>query len=462
MKRSYVFSMLVLLFLSCATQVPKTPIDFNIPKFEVDHYVPKINNFIILLDTSQSMSENYNGYMKFELAKNFINQLNKTIPDLNYTAGLRTIGHHSDISSDLTKLFYDISNYNKKNFENALNSISKPGGTTPLEKGINKLSDDLKNLKGKTAIIITSDAKSLNDSPATALKELVKQNENRVCIYTVQQGGNQNGKEVLEELANTGKCGFYIHNDDLLTTKGMADFVTKIFVTKAPDSDKDGVYDKSDKCPNTNFGFKVDPQGCPFDSDKDGVVDELDKCPDTPQGIAVDNKGCPLDTDGDGVFDTYDKCPDTASGTPVNEKGCTLDSDNDGVFDNEDQCNNTPAGAKVNSVGCWIIENLNFDSSKWNIKEEFHSSLDHAVDIIKNNPDLKIEVQGHTDSSGGADYNMELSILRAREVMKYFVNQGLSDQNINAVGYGHTKPVATNETPEGRAQNRRVQLMILE
>ncbi len=118
------------------------------------------------------------------------------------------------------------------------------------------------------------------------------------------------------------------------------------------DTDGDGVYDSLDKCPDTPKGAKVDPQGCPIDSDKDGVYDGLDRCPDTPANIKVDKDGCPPDADGDGVADYLDKCPDTPKGAKVDAQGCPIDSDKDGVYDGLDKCPDTPAGVQVDKNGC--------------------------------------------------------------------------------------------------------------
>jgi len=128
------------------------------------------------------------------------------------------------------------------------------------------------------------------------------------------------------------------------------------------DTDKDGVPDKKDLCPNTPEGVAVDDCGCPFDSDKDGVPNYLDECPKTPkQAIGmVDEKGCPLDTDEDGVPDYLDQCPETdkrAKGY-VDSKGCPLDTDKDGVPDYLDDCNDSPLGAAghVDERGCLLDE----------------------------------------------------------------------------------------------------------
>ena len=135
--------------------------------------------------------------------------------------------------------------------------------------------------------------------------------------------------------------------------------------TKGPagalDSDRDGVPDKDDACPNTPLGATVDARGCPHDSDGDGVLDGIDQCPNTPAGTKVDDKGCPLaaptavsvlDSDGDGVPDTLDKCPNTPAGAKVDADGCPIDSDHDGVWDGIDKCPDTPVGATVDATGC--------------------------------------------------------------------------------------------------------------
>ncbi len=120
----------------------------------------------------------------------------------------------------------------------------------------------------------------------------------------------------------------------------------------AKDSDKDGVPDKQDACPNTPLGATVDVRGCPTDSDHDGVYDGLDKCPNTPAGATVDANGCPSDADSDGVPDGIDQCPNTPAGVHVDARGCSVDSDGDGVPDGVDQCPNTPPGATVDAMGC--------------------------------------------------------------------------------------------------------------
>jgi OmpA-OmpF porin, OOP family len=211
------------------------------------------------------------------------------------------------------------------------------------------------------------------------------------------------------------------------------------------------------------FGAKKEPMPAPpppapMDSDGDGVLDNRDKCPDTPGGCPVDANGCPLDGDGDGVIDCKDKCPDTPKGCPVDAAGCALDSDGDGVIDCRDQCPGTPKGASVDMRGCWVISgSVLFGSDSSELKPAAKTELDNVFGILFQQPAVKIEIQGYTDSMGPAEYNQKLSNRRAEIVKMYFIEKGISSDRLSAVGMGENKPVAPNDSPEGRAKNRRVE-----
>jgi len=134
------------------------------------------------------------------------------------------------------------------------------------------------------------------------------------------------------------------------------------------------------------------------------------------------------------------------------------DSDGDGVPDNLDQCPNTPKGATVNSVGCWAYQgDVLFDFDKADLKSSAYPILDEGVTVLENNPGLNIEIQGYTDSTGSEDYNLKLSQRRAESVKNFLVNRGIDPGRLTAKGYGSANPVASNDTPEGRAKNRRVE-----
>jgi len=139
-----------------------------------------------------------------------------------------------------------------------------------------------------------------------------------------------------------------------------------------------------------------------------------------------------------------------------------MDSDGDGVYNDKDQCPRTPAGAIVDGRGCWVIENIEFDFNKADIKESFYPRLNKVAKIMMNNPGLKVEIAGHTDDKGAAEYNQYLSGKRAEAVKAYLVNQGISSDQLRTAGYGEDKPIASNDTDAGRAKNRRVELIPIE
>ncbi|MEC9483464.1 MAG: OmpA family protein [Halomonas sp.] len=197
------------------------------------------------------------------------------------------------------------------------------------------------------------------------------------------------------------------------------------------------------------------------DSDGDGVPDERDQCPGTPAGVAVDANGCPLDSDGDGVPDYMDECPGTPAGVEVNASGCPLDSDGDGVPDYMDQCPNTPAGAKVNALGCeadLVLEDVTFEFDSAKLTPLAEQILNGVAEKLRANENVSVRLEGHTDAIGTEAYNLDLSQRRAESVKNYLTSQGVAPSRIRAVGYGENQPVATNETPAGRALNRRVVL----
>ena len=224
------------------------------------------------------------------------------------------------------------------------------------------------------------------------------------------------------------------------------------------DSDCDGVTDEIDECPGTPLGVEVDSKGCPLDTDGDGVPDYLDECPGTPKGVKVDSRGCPIDSDGDGVPDYLDECPGTPMGVKVDHRGCPLDTDEDGVPDYKDKCPGTPRGAKVDKEGCWVIHEAFFDFDKYEIKPRFYPIFDEVVTVLNNSPFLRITIEGYTDNIGTEAYNQKLSEERAKAVMRYLVKKGIRKDRLSAVGYGFSRPRATNKTDAGRALNRRVKL----
>jgi outer membrane protein OmpA-like peptidoglycan-associated protein len=230
------------------------------------------------------------------------------------------------------------------------------------------------------------------------------------------------------------------------------------------DTDGDGVVGSLDHCPGTPAGARVDELGCELDTDGDGVADSQDQCPGTPPGVVVDALGCELDTDGDGVANSHDRCPGTPSGVAVDEMGCDLDIDGDGVLNTADLCQNTAPGVAVDITGCERaqpirLRGVNFHHDTADLTDEAMSILDGVARTLLSHPEIRLEVAGHTDSSGDDVYNLDLSQRRSEAVRDYLVSKGVNAAMFTAHGYGEERPVESNATAAGRAENRRVELI---
>jgi OOP family OmpA-OmpF porin len=364
-----------LLFSCAAGQVQTTQPLFSPDTLKVDQYEPKVDNFMVILDKSSSMSWKYNGQRRLTIAKDFLSAMNQTLPDMKLNGALRAFGHMASAPGKPTALFYGPTEYSSKGFQGGLNAIERANGTSPLGAAINAAGGDLKKSEGQIAVIIVSDGEDMDTTPITAAKNMKAKFGDRLCIYTVLVGDDPAGETLMKQVAAAGGCGFSVRADEFKTSGDMGDFVKNVFLAE--------------------------------------IVTPVAK---------------PLDSDGDGVYDYLDKCP----GTPV--------------------------GARVNAKGCWILGGILFDTNKWDIKPEDYAILDEVVAVLKRNPTLRVEIEGHTDNRGSEVYNKKLSEKRAEAVKNYFVSKGIEAKRLSAAGYGFSRPVASNDRREGRAQNRRVEL----
>jgi len=243
------------------------------------------------------------------------------------------------------------------------------------------------------------------------------------------------------------------------------------------DSDNDGVYNGVDREPQTPKGATVDQYGVGKDSDGDGVYDGIDRQPDTPRGATVDQYGVGKDSDNDGVYDGLDRQPNTPRGAIVDRYGVALDGDNDGVPNGIDLEPDTQSGIPVDKFGRGIkqeekkfidegiitVHKINFASGSSKITSDSYTVLRQVADIFIKYPTLRIQVEGHTDSSGGRNLNLRLSKARAQAVLEFMLEYSadLNRGRFSVVGYGPDKPIASNTTAQGRNTNRRVEFVVL-
>ncbi len=248
------------------------------------------------------------------------------------------------------------------------------------------------------------------------------------------------------------------------------------------DKDGDGLKDNVDKCPTEpedKDGFQ-DDDGCPDpDNDGDGIPDVTDKCPNEPEDKDgfQDDDGCPdLDNDGDGLSDKVDQCPNDPEDKDnfEDDDGCPdLDNDKDGFADKDDACPDVPGVAPdgcpkkynlvvVTAQKIELKQTVFFDFNKASIKSVSFALLNEVAQAMVDNPTIKVEIGGHTDSVGNDAFNLKLSQSRAESVRTYLIKRGIASNRMVPKGFGENVPIADNRTEAGRSQNRRVEFLITE
>ncbi len=345
-------------------------------------FTKKADTFVVVLDASSSMNDNFGGRDKFDIARETIARFNATVPALDYEAGLLSFGSGHCVGGETSKVLYGPAAYRRADLDAGLAKQSCASGFTPMQRGLAAAHEELAGTKGRIALIVVGDATRVSDKGVLGAAGKLKSDfGDKLCIYPVQVGDDANGKMLMDELADVTGCGFATNAKDIADPNAMAGYVTKVLLTPA-----------------------AKPAPAPVAA--------------APAVIG--------DADGDGVKDDKDKCP------------------------------NTPKGIRVNSVGCWVLEGVYFDTDKAIIKDA--AAIDHAISVFKAEPKLSAEIQGHTDDRASDKHNQKLSEARAKAVRDYMIQGGIAADRLRAKGYGESKPIAPNDTDEGRAQNRRVEI----
>lgn len=336
---------------------PFTPTDLN-SKVSSGEYAQKVDNFLVILDDTESMRLDRHWQSKLAKAKLVANNMNNTIPTLNLQSGMRVFGPRNYSLADGSALQSGMTTYNKSTFGETINSVTATGGNTPLARPLALAKTDLAGTKGDIAVIVISDGEENIGTPAAmAAKELKDKYKDRVCIYTILIGDDPAGRATMEQIAKAGDCGFATDEDAVGTPNGMAAFVEKVFLKKA----------------------------------------EKVAAPPPPSPV-VDKK-------------------------------------------------------------CFTIElKVEFEFDKSNVRPQYYKTLTEFADLVRSYPNHTVNLEGYTCSIGSDAYNMKLGQRRADSVRSFILKnfKDIDPTRLTAISYGKTKPIASNDTKEGRAHNRRV------
>ena len=277
-KLALLCGVLGVLAVGCASTHP--PMSFQSTPMSPDGWVAKVDEFVIIADASQSMSEPSQGTVKTTLERDLLASMNRALPELGYTDGLRVFGRGSCLPKGKTNLIDGMGAYTTGELGDAIARLKCSGGGSPLDMALNATASDLNSTKGRKAVVVVSDGMHMNEREVDAATALKQKFGEDLCIYTIQIGDDHTGGRAAQA---GGECRRLRLRDPAAALTGdadMAKFVEDVFAER--DSDGDGVADRLDKCPGTPKGVAVDANGFPPDADGDGVPDYLDKCPNTP------------------------------------------------------------------------------------------------------------------------------------------------------------------------------------
>lgn len=349
-----VLTVLAAALVSACSSTPYQPVATQAEPIDVTAFAPKVESFVVLLDTSSSMRKDVQDRAKIETAQDLVASFNSAVPAADFNAGLVTFGQGMGRcrGQGTVSEFYGMTSYNSADFAEALGSLHCAGGKTPMSKGIDATTDLLSSETGPVAVFIVSDFHGFADihgpGVETAVKALKEQHGNNICLHTVKVGDDTSSDEMIARITSVAGCDSAVNAGDIASAAAMSTYVTETLMA-------------------------------------------------------------PLQ---------YEK--HTVSATAL------------------------------------------FDFDKSVLKEQGQAELHNLAAMIKEKgmSVADIDVIGHTDSMGAEAYNQTLSVLRATAVKAYLVSQGVDAGIIDVSGMGESQPVASNETAEGRALNRRVDIHV--
>ncbi len=345
-----VLTVLSAALVTACSSTPYQPVATKAEPIDVTAYAPKVESFVVLLDSSSSMRKD----AKIETAQNLVASFNSAVPALDFNAGLVTFGQGMGRcrGQGTVSEFYGMTSYNSADFADALGSLHCAGGKTPMSQGVDAAAGMLGSQSGPTAVFIVSDFSGFKDihgpGVETAVKALKAQHGSNLCLHTIKVGSDSSANEMISRITSNAGCDSAVKAGDIASASAMSAYVTETLMA-------------------------------------------------------------PLQ---------YEK--HTVSATAL------------------------------------------FDFDKSDLKEQGKAELRNLGDKIKSKgmSVRDIDVIGHTDSKGSEEYNQALSVRRATAVSDYLVSEGIDSGIIDVSGMGQRKPVASNDTDEGRAQNRRVDIHV--
>jgi OOP family OmpA-OmpF porin len=339
------------LMVGCASNTPYTPASGPAETIDTSSFAPKVESFVVIMDISSSMGEDYQERVKSHIAKDTVASFNNTVPPMNFGAGLVTFGKNTGwcLGNGVATAVYGLEPHSQSGFASALGSLGCDGGTTPMPDGIDAATQMLANESGPLAVILVSDFKWINDSKVReSVSQLKAAHSKNLCFHTIKVGDETRNDGLISELTDMAGCDSAVNAGDLASAGAMSSFVTDVLLAPLQ-------YEKHTVSAKALFDF--------------------DKSDLKPQGEA-----------------------------------------------------------ELRNLAAFI-------SSK--------ESLVKDIDII-----------GHTDSRGTEEYNQALSERRAMAVKTFLVSAGIDSSIIDVRGAGEMEPVASNDSDDGRAMNRRVEVHV--
>jgi len=396
-----ILSYLMIICSGCAISLPTfKPYDFH-KEIQNKTFEKKLDQLIIILDASISMTETYMGQEKFKSAILALHHINAALSAIRIPIGFHVLGTGACHFCERAQPLFHISPYQASRLDISQLKKINPGGETPLHNAIDSANNDFYACTGKMGLIIISDFNMNDDSIKNAFQPIINTYGNRLSICCLSVGTPKRAVELsrtLSSLQNNIQC---LHAEQILSYNELKNFIQIFFLQPVYDHDLDNIPDKKDHCKNT------------------------------PSGAWVDDLGCPKDSDNDGILDGLDRCKDTYKGAPVDENGC------------------------------WSLPVLFYAQNQFYMTREQEKSLLPFVKLLEENH-ICVEIQGHADNSGSKQGRIDVSYKRAQSVMAYLLTLGLRHYQLKIKGLGASIPMDHRHAMIKNASQRRVTFEVIE